>query len=95
MTQQLCIIGPDGSNLQKLSYGLNTSEEVPALLRSSTLVKLTYLNLRKAKMSPTAIGQLSLLAQKSGLETLILDGIKIAGTEALKDLLGKWSLLTM
>lgn len=52
--------------------------------------KLLYLNLRKAHISSASLSKLSMLTGSDfRMETVVLDGIKISGTDALKKLLGE------
>ena len=88
IAKMLFLSGSDGcSSLQKLSYGLNSAEDIGAALGG--VKGLTYLNLRRARMSPAAVASLGVLTEPGGLETLILDNIKIANTDAIKQLLGR------
>ncbi|XP_064595909.1 uncharacterized protein LOC135462616 [Liolophura sinensis] len=79
------------SSLTRLTFGLNNVEELPDILTKSCLPFLNYLNLRKAKISAAGVSKLqSLITPKEKpMKTLVLDGLKLAGTEALKGLLGK------
>lgn len=86
------VLGDSGqSSLIRLTYGLNTAEELPDILAKSCLPLLNYLNLRKAKISAASVSKLQSLitAKAKPMRTLVLDGLKLAGTEALKGLLGE------
>ena len=92
VTQQ-SMVGKSGSNLHRLSWGLNCADGMAELLNSKKdVVQLQYLNLRRAKITSTEIGKLSMIVKETetcdGLETLVLDGIKLSGCSALNELLG-------
>ena len=72
----------------KVSLALNPVDDLPPVLTSLALPNLRYLNLRKAKCSPATVGQLAPCVGKGGIDTLVLDGIKLAGSNALKSVLG-------
>ena len=75
-------------HLEKLNVALNPADDLPSVLTSLALPNLRYLNLRKAKVSPSTISQLAPCVGKGGIDTLVLDGIKLAGSNALKSILG-------
>ena len=50
---------------------------------------LDYLNLRRAKISADAVASIApMLGKQGSVKTLVLDGIKLAGTGALNNLFG-------
>lgn len=80
------------SRLQRLSFGMNKAEDIAEVLDDIKLTNLMYLNLRKAKMSPTAVGKLSSLTESNCLETVVLDGVKLAGSGAIRELTGRFCI---
>ncbi|XP_046575861.1 uncharacterized protein LOC124283880 [Haliotis rubra] len=78
------------SSLQRFTYGMNSSETLPQKLNMSSLPCLTYLNLRKAKISPAKIVEIcaGCLSGESLLSAMVLDGLKLAGTDAVPQLCG-------
>ncbi|XP_071098335.1 uncharacterized protein [Haliotis cracherodii] len=78
------------SSLQRFSYGLNSSDTLPQKLNISSLPCLTYLNLRKAKISAARIVDIcgGCLSAESVLSMLVLDGLKLAGTDVVPQLCG-------
>lgn len=84
-----------GSGLSKLTFAMNDMEGLPAYLSPERFPGLAYLNIRKTKLSSNAFIALSGLVTAAGLplSTLVLDGLKLSGTETLKNLCGKFSVL--
>ncbi|XP_025083542.1 uncharacterized protein LOC112557745 isoform X2 [Pomacea canaliculata] len=79
-----------GSGLSKLTFAMNDMEGLPAYLSPERFPGLAYLNIRKTKLSSNAFIALSGLVTAAGLplSTLVLDGLKLSGTETLKNLCG-------
>ncbi|XP_050399775.2 uncharacterized protein LOC126817009 isoform X1 [Patella vulgata] len=75
------------SSLQKLTFGLNECDSIAENLQTQ-FPNLEYLNLRKARMSVEKLEGLSIIVKNKGLQisTLVLDGLKLSGTEAMKSL---------
>ena len=69
-------------------FGLNKADGIQEKL--NYFPELQYINLRMCHISTANVGALGLSLQSPGcqLSTLILDGLKLSGTAALKDLLG-------
>ena len=73
---------------------MNNAEDIPSLLsKQENLRTLNSLSLRKCKISPVHIGELCefVLENAEGggepCKSLILDGVKISGTDALPNML--------
>ncbi len=77
------------SSLKRLTYGLNAADDLPGLLAGGAIPSLQYLNLRRAKVAGASLSKLlPRLKGKDGISTLVLDGIKLAGSKVLKELFG-------
>ena len=77
------------SSLRKLKYGLNKGDGITSKLEA--FASLLYINVRLCHISTAEVGLLVRLLGNpcSSLTTLILDGLKLSGTSAIKELLGK------
>ena len=75
--------------LERLSWSLNLAEEIADFLSKHPMPRLDYLNLRKTKVSPAAVGKLVEHCGENGIGTVVLDGIKLSGSDAISKLLGK------
>ena len=89
------MLGGSKSNLQRLSWGLNCADGIAELLSSKKdVVQLHYLNIRRSRVTSAEVGKIANITKQndnnSGLETLVLDGIKLSGCAALNELLGKF-----
>ena len=77
------------SNLKKLSFGHNNADKLGAILSANKCISLEYLNLRRAKVTAEELNNIAPLFGKQGtVKTLVLDGIKLAGTGAFNNLFG-------
>ena len=76
------------SSIRKLKYGLNKGDGIKEKLEAFT--NLQYINIRMCHISTAEVGLLGRLLGNtdSPLTTVILDGLKLSGTPAIKDLLG-------
>ena len=70
---------------------LNPVDDLLSVLTSLTLPNLRYLNLRKARVGVATVAQLASSVGTGGIDTLVLDGIKLGGSNALKSILGRIS----
>ena len=77
------------SSLRKVKYGLNKGDGIAEKLEA--FINLQYINIRMCHISAAEVGSLGRLLGNtdSSLTTVILDGLKLSGTSAIKDLLGK------
>ncbi|XP_045210363.2 uncharacterized protein LOC123561819 [Mercenaria mercenaria] len=75
------------SSLRRLRYGNNKGDNLPEKL--TEFPNLQYLNLRLCHLSHTDISQLGkhLSEKDCSVSTVILDGLKLSGTDSIKDLL--------
>ena len=84
------------AELKKLSFGHNNAEQLCAVLVAQKTVCLDYLNLRRAKISADAVASIApLLGKQGSIKTLVLDGIKLAGTGAFNNLFGSWFVVKL
>ena len=76
------------SSIRKLKYGLNKGDGITEKLEAFT--NLQYINIRMCHISTVEVGSLGRLLGNTdlALTTVILDGLKLSGTAAIKDLLG-------
>ena len=76
------------SSIRKLKYGLNKGDGITEKIEAFT--NLQYINIRMCHISTAEFGLLGRLLGNtdSSLTTVILDGLKLSGTPAIKDLLG-------
>ena len=75
--------------MKKLSFGHNNADKLGAILSANKCISLEYLNLRRAKVTAEELNNIAPLFGKQGtVKTLVLDGIKLAGTGAFNDLFG-------
>ena len=71
-----------------MSLGLCTVDGLHSLIASGSLPAINYINLRKSKISTKDFGELGKDLVGDRQTTLVLDGLKLAGSNALQDLLG-------
>ena len=76
------------SSIRKLKYGLNKGDGITEKLEAFT--NLQYINIRMCHISTAEVGSLGRLLGNtdSSLTTVILGGLKLSGTPAIKALLG-------
>ncbi len=82
------------SNIDRLTWGLNPADDLADLLKTGALPKLQYLNIRRAKVGHAGASLVQLtprLTGENGISTLVLDGIKLAGSKVLKEILGVYT----
>ena len=84
------VIGACDSSLEKLSWGLNRADGLPTLLTSGMLPNLAYINLRKSLITAAVLCEMAPCMKMENLTTLVLDGIKLAGSTVLAELFGKY-----
>ncbi|KAL4228631.1 hypothetical protein ACF0H5_011679 [Mactra antiquata] len=74
------------SSIKRLRYGLNKGDTLHTKL--SMFGNLQYLNLRLCHLSQDTILELGkyISGETSNISTLILDGLKLSGTEAIKNI---------
>ena len=90
-----CLFGAEESfELKSLDLSLNDAGSIAEVLQKAPrLNKLETMNLKRCKISATSVSQLhGLLCNTNpndrGLTSLILDGVKFSGTDALQSMLG-------
>ena len=78
--------------VERLTVALNPVDDLLSAVTPLTLPNLRYLNLRKARASVATVAQLASCVGTGGIDTLVLDGIKLGGSNALKSILGMLEL---
>ena len=78
------------SSLVKLTCAMTEMKELPALLTVERFPQVSYLNVRKGRLSPHGLSALAGVIAPAGLPltTLVLDGMKLSGKKELAALFG-------
>ena len=80
--------GSAGNSLQRLTLALNKADYIEDMLSNQLFPQLQYLNLRKTTISAEVVGKIGGHIGVGGISTLVLDGIKLAGSTDTEKLLG-------
>ena len=76
------------SSVERLWYGMNEVDGISDKLVVERFPNLSYLGLRRAKLNTSTFTQVTTLFSLTGLATINLDGLRMAGTEAIKIICG-------